>query len=593
MDPNTSILIVTAILLAALFFLITEKIPVDRVAIGLMVILSLTGILTPTQAVAGFANPALITVGAMFLVSRGMMRTGAVEFIAAGVLRFSRGSSRLAVIVILLMVALSSAFINNTPVVILFIPIVMGLSCEYNLRPSKLLIPVSYASILAGTCTLIGTSTNIIVSDLSAAYGYGPLGMFELAGLGVLIAAAGLVFILLAGPRLMPAGVAPVCEVEQETKRYLAELEVMADSRLIGRDPVAALQSRHPTLELIEVIRESHIFDPHREPQTAAAGDILLVKSAVDDLLSILQNGMVKLPHAGEGIAFGRADDDLIVELIIPPHSSLVRRRLLSTELQGDPQIHIIAIKSRQSHYSEQKIQNVKLRLGDIVLVRCPAAKLDRLRQGNDFIILEDVHHAIIDKSKARWAVAIFAGIVAGATSGVAGIMECALAGVLLMAATRCIRLRDAYRYLEPDVLLLIAGTIALGSAMEKTGATVVYARGFLDFFHGAGPQVVLAGFMLLTSISTQILSNNATAVLLLPIAITTAQTLGVDPKPFIIAVCYGASACFATPIGYQTNLLVYGPGGYRFSDYLKLGLPLNLLVLALGTLFIPRIWPF
>ncbi len=319
-----------------------------------------------------------------------------------------------------------------------------------------------------------------------------------------------------------------------------------------------------------------------------------MVKGSADDLVGILESKNVELPHSEEANGFGPGtDEELIVELIVPPHSSLLRHRLLSTKLQDDPDVHIIAIKSRELHYTEQKIQNVKLRLGDIILVRCRRNKLEQLRRGNDFIIVEDVHHAIIDKSKVRWALLIFGGVVAAATFGVADIMVCALTGVLLMVITRCFHLRDAYRSLEPDVLLLIIGTIALGTAMAKTGATQLYAESFLSLFKGMGPGFVLAGFLVLTSVCSQLLSNNATAVLLLPIAISTALALGVDPKPFIIGVCFGASACFATPIGYQTNLLVYGPGGYRFSDYLKMGLPLNTLVIILAAIFIPLLWPF
>jgi di/tricarboxylate transporter len=311
-------------------------------------------------------------------------------------------------------------------------------------------------------------------------------------------------------------------------------------------------------------------------------------------LIGILQSNAVELPHSEDAVDFGPATgEDLIVELIVPPHSSLLHHRLLSTNLQDDSGIHIIAIKSRRLHYAEQKIQNVKLRLGDIILVRCSREKLEHLRKGTDFIIIEDIHHAIIDKSKVKWALFIFGGVVLAATLGLADIMVCALTGVLLMVMTRCFHLRDAYRSLEPDVLLLIIGTIALGTAMAKTGASELYAESFLSLFIGMKPQLVLAGFLLLTSICSQILSNNATAVLLLPIAISTALALGVNPKPFVIGLCFGASACFATPIGYQTNLLVYGPGGYRFIDYLKMGLPLNVMVIVMGTIFIPMIWPF
>jgi di/tricarboxylate transporter len=215
------------------------------------------------------------------------------------------------------------------------------------------------------------------------------------------------------------------------------------------------------------------------------------------------------------------------------------------------------------------------------------------MRDEVDYIIVEDVHHEIVLKRKAWKAILIFVGLIFAASLGLADIMVCALTAVFLMIVTGCLQLRDAYRSLQADVLLLIAGTVALGTAMEKTGTSKLYAEIYLEFFSGLSPAYVLGGFILLTSISTHILSNNATAVLLFPIAISTALGLGINPKPFIMAVCFGASACFATPIGYQTNLLVYGPGGYRFSDYMKLGIPLNLIVLTLGTLLIPIIWPF
>ena len=225
-------------------------------------------------------------------------------------------------------------------------------------------------------------------------------------------------------------------------------------------------------------------------------------------------------------------------------------------------------------------------------MIWCPESYLEQLRAETDLIIVEDVHHELVHKRKARMAFAIFGGMIVAASTGLADIMICALAAVLLMVLTGCLQLRDAYRGVQGNVLLLIIGTFALGAAMEKTGASAYYAKAFIDLLSGSSPLLILSGIMLLTSLSTQMLSNNATAILILPIAISAALELGVNPKPFIIAVCFGASACFATPIGYQTNLLVYGPGGYRFSDFLKLGIPLNLIVLLLGTLLIPVLWP-
>ncbi|MDJ0831240.1 MAG: SLC13 family permease [Desulfobacterales bacterium] len=587
--------IVTIILLTALFLLISEKISVDLTATGIMVALMLSGVLSAKEAVAGFANPAVITVASMFLISRGMIRTGSVEFIAQKVIDYSRGNRKFALITVLLTVALSSAFLNNTPVVVLFIPIVLRLSCEYEFSPSKFLIPISYASILAGTCTLLGTSTNIIVSDLSDMYGYGALSMFELSSLGVPIAVMGVIFLYFASPYIMPDHTAAVCEIgDREDKRYLAELQIQATSPLIGHTVGHRLETKYGGLDVLEVIRHSRIMNPTQERVVLAEGDLLLVKGTASDLFAILQEKLVELPHSVQGISFGSEENEpLVVELIVPPQSSLLGHRLLSTELQGNPNLHIIAVKSRKLHYSEQKIQNVRLRIGDIILAWCPKETLNQLRTGTDFIIAEDVHHALIDKRKARWSTMIFAAIIIAATAGLADIMTCAVAGVFFMAVSRCFRLRDAYRVLQPEVLLLIVGSIALGTAMEKTGASRFYAEGFLNLFADYSPRAVLAGFLLLTSISTQLLSNNATAVLLMPVAVSSAISIGIDPKPLIIAVCFGASACFASPIGYQTNLLVYGPGGYRFSDYFKLGIPLNILVIVMGTIFIPMIWPF
>lgn len=594
-EMDLQIILVSLILIVTLILLISEKISVDKTAMGIMVLLALTGILTPKEAVAGFANPAVITVAAMFLLSHGLIRTGAVGFVTQLLLHFSKANKTYAFILILFSVAIASAFINNTPVVVLFIPIVMGLSCECDFSPSKLLIPLSYVSILAGTCTLIGTSTNIIVSDLYNLAGYAPLSMFELGKIGIPIALLGIVFLFFVSPKLMPGRTAPVCELDEEkANKYIAELVVPENSPLIGNKNIIDFTWERLGLNVIEIFRNGNIFDPARTSICVKQEDILLVKGSAEDLVSVLKKQLLELAHGEEDMAFGSGlKDDLIIELIVPPLSSLLKEPLLSTDLKDDPDVQIIAIRSRSHHYSYRKIQRVKLKIGDIILIRCPREKLSKIRKSTDFVIIEDIHHAMIDKEKARLAVGIFTGVVLGATFGVADIMVCSLTGVFLMTLTHCVSLKDAYRSLQSEVLLLIVGTIALGVAMQKTGATKLYADFFLSFFDGMSPKYVLAGIILLSSICTHILSNNATAVLLLPIAISTAISLGVNPKPFIIGICFGASACFATPIGYQTNLLVYGPGGYRFSDYFKLGMPLNIIVIVCSAVLIPMVWPF
>lgn len=587
--------IISGILVLTLYLLVTEKISVDLTAVGIMVLLVVSRILTPKEAVMGFANPAVITVGAMFIVSKGLLRTGGVEFIGRRIVKIARANLGLALALILFTVAIASAFINNTPVVILFIPVVMSMCCDLGLSPSKFLIPVSYASILAGTCTLIGTSTNIIISDLSNEFGYGALSMFELSIIGVPIALVGIIFLLIASPRILPSLSNPICQLQDsEHRKYLAELSIPEGSKLLGNDPATIFKEKYAGIEVIELISQSHIYHPTRDKRVIAEGDILLVKGALNDLVEILQKEEAELPYSDEGLTMGaQKDAPIVVELIVAPNSSVLGRRLSNTELAKDPEVNIIAVKRSNLHMSEKQIHDVRLKIGDILLVWCQGSKLESIRTQMDYIVIEDVYEEIVHKRKAAWSIINFVCMIATATLGIADIMTCALTAAFLMIVTGCIQMRDAYRALQGDVLLLIAGTIALGVAMQKTGASQLYAESFLSLFDSFSPTTILGAMILLTSVSTQILSNNATAVLLLPIAISTALGIGVDPKPFIIGVCFGASACFATPVGYQTNLMVFGPGGYSFKDYLRLGIPLNIFVIIAGMVLIPLVWPF
>jgi di/tricarboxylate transporter len=583
--------IVSALVVTTLVLLVTERIAVDLTAIGVMVVLALSGILTPVEAVAGFANPAVVTVGAMFLLSAGMVRTGAVGFVGQWVMRTARGSHRRAMFTTVLIVAVASAFINNTPIVVLFIPIVMSLACEYQSPPSKFLIPLSYASILGGTCTLIGTSTNIILSDLLAEQGLGALGMYELAVVGLPIALVGLGVICLAGPRLLPGHFAPTCESEEEG-RYLAELRVVEGSSLVGHNPFESLPKLYPEFEVFEFIQECHICHEGEGRTTAAPGDLILAKGTPNQFVTLLKKDM-ELPHGLGGHDIRRSGaDHVVAELIIPPMSTLVGQTLTETHLADESDLDIIAVRVGGMRYSAQRMGELQLRIGTILLVQCSPRRLESLRALPDVIVVEDVHHEIVHRDRAGLALAVFASVVVAASTGMVDIMVAALAGCFAMILGRCVSLRDAYRAIQGNVLILIVGTIALGTAMERTGTARLYGEAVVSLFEGAGPQVVLAVLIVLTSLSTQVLSNNATAVLLFPIALSMAESLGVDARPFVIAVCFGASACFATPIGYQTNLLVYGPGGYRFSDFLKLGIPINLVVCVVATTLIPVFWP-
>lgn len=588
--------LVSIILVATILLFMTEKVPLDLTSIGVLVALMVTGALPSADALASFSNPAVITVAAMFMLSRGLMRTGALGFLSEKLIEHSLGNRNRILILIMLGTAIPSAFINNTPVVILFLTIIMGVCCRYGLSPSEYLIPISYSAVLGGTCTLIGTSTNIIVSDLSMKMGYGSIRMFELLPLGAPIMAVSLVLLYIAVPRLMPRSKAPVCELRgEEAPHYLAELVVPPGSRLIGLNAFEYFVERFPGVELFELIRGPVIHYPARDDIKVESGDLLFIKATANDLVAVLNRKVVELPHATEAVSLRTRDAhrSLIVELVVTPQSRLVNERPVESGLLRRLGVQLIAVKRRGMHYSEQKIGHLRLTVGDILLIQCSRDKLEEMRNRPDFIVLEDLQHEFVDRKKAPLSLAIFAGMVAAATAGIADITLCALSGVFLMLATECLRIRDAYRSVDVQILLVIVATIALGTAMRQTGADVVYANAFLAPFRGQSPEVVLAAFILLTILITELMSNTATAVLLLPIAISTAASLGVSPRPFIIGICVGSSYGFAIPAGYQSHMLVYGPGGYKFSDFLKLGIPLDILCWLMSSLLIPMLWPF
>ncbi len=588
------ILIVTAILIAAIALLVTQKLPVDLTAICIMVALIVTGILSPKEAFLGFSNPAPITVAILFAVSHGLMRSGALDFITASVIKFSRGEPKRLLFLTLFLVGGFSSFLNNTPVVVLFISVIMAVCFEYSLSPSKFLLPISFVSILAGTSTLIGTSTNIVVSDLAVQHGIEPIAMFELSILGIPMAMAGAIFLYFASPRTLGSHKEPVVEIRNREKhRYISDLIIPEESPFIGQEPVAALTDKFPGIEIFQVFRHYRLLDPERESIALMAGDEILVKGTAQQLTQILDSRCAILPSEQNGTVTQPYDrKSIIIELLVPPNSSAVRQYLDDFMASLDAHIKVIGIKRHGRHYPATKVRNLRLEIGDIVLVQTPLDHLDQIRSREELIVIEDVHKTIVNRKKAPLAMGIFLAMILAATFGIADILVSGITALLLMVFTGCLRLREAYRSIDVRVLILIIGTIALGEALSRTGAADLYTEAFLKPLVGMSPHLVLSAFILLTSLLSLFISNNSTAVLLMPIALSTAASLQVDPRAFIIGMCFGASACYATPIGYQTNMLVYGPGGYVFMDYLKLGIPLSLGVWILSSIFVPIIWP-
>lgn len=590
------IIIVSIILLVAIILLVTEKLPVDVTGLGIIAVLMLAGQLSPREAMAGFANPAPLTVAALFVVSQGLVRTGALSFVTKLIISSTKGSKPRLLFLSLLLVGTLSAFLNNTPVVVLFMSIIMVACVRCGFAPSKFLIPLSYISILAGTCTLIGTSTNILVSDVASNLGSAPISMFELSALGVPIALVGGLFMLLFTDKLMPSHASPVTDGGISQDLYLSELKLLPGSSLINTNPINGVLPELPGIKIYEVFRSGRIFDLSQSRVMLKEDDFILIRASADDIAKLLDSGDATLPSCSNTQCFEppHRSETKLVELLIPTGSKARGVTLKDLYLADFADVSIIGFIRRHEHYSWRVAQSQRLRIGDVLLAQVTPHSLETIRDEDDFIILnDDVIKDIVNWRRAPIALALFLLMVISAAIGMTDILTAAFAAAFGMIITNCLTIREAYRAVDVKIIILIIGTLTLGAAMQKTGADVLYATTFLGLFRDAGPHTVLTGFILLTSLLSHFLSNNSTAVLLVPVAIATATSLGVDPRPFIIGVAFGASACYATPIGYQTNLIVYGPGGYNFTDYLRLGLPMVLITCGGAALFIPTIWPF
>ncbi|MFV0420724.1 SLC13 family permease [Oleidesulfovibrio sp.] len=598
MSPQ--VLSVTAILVIALYLLVTEKWPLPLTALGIIVGLSLSeallgGVLSFSKIFGSFGSRGPLAVAMLFIVSRGLIRSGALSFVVNLAARLTKGQPlRLMIFMVVTVIALS-AFLNNTPVVILFISIILMLCERFRFVPSKFMIPLSFASILGGTCTLIGTSTNIILSDMMVLNGQKPLGMFELSIVGVPLAVIGGLFLIFVAPKLLPERKSTfISSGDQQGNLYLSEVVVPEGSPLTGVKVSEASSVLGPSGEVAELSRQGEmLYVPGREDLTIHAGDLLVISSPLDDLTSLLGKKVVTLRHGGDLFLSGPSDARPIAELIVPPASRVRGRRLWNTAAGRDENITIIGVRHKEGHYAWQKTSQLRLATGDTLLVQGTRSAMDSLASDGDFIIMEEASQKIHYSNKAPLALGLFLGMVFCAATGIMGILPAATIAAFLMILTRCVNLKESFHSLDGEVLLLIISTISLGKALSETGAADVYAQAFLAPFEGVSAQIVLLAVVTLTALVTNFLSNNSAAALLTPVAVSIGMKLGVDPRAFLIGIAFGASACYLTPIGYQTNLLVYAPGGYKFSDFMRVGLPMTLLVIVFSTIVIPMVFPF
>lgn len=588
------IVLVLAILGAAVACFATERLPVDLVALLVLSALLVSGILAPEQAVSGFSNPATVTVAAMFVLSAGLARTGAVTLLGQRLAVVGRLGLLPALIALMALIGTVSAFINNTAAVAIFLPIALGLARDMGISPSKLLMPLSFASMFGGVCTLIGTSTNILVSSIAAQHGQPPFAMFELAPLGLVLFAAGGLYLLTIGIRIIPDR-RTGADLTQSYGMgdYLTEILVLPESPAVGRPLSESPLVRDLDMDVLEIHRgERRLATPG--PETVLeAGDLLRVRCDVRKIVQAeKQEGIVLRPGMKWRSENPRSSETVLVEAVIAPGSDLEGKTLKEA---GFRQVYggtALALRHR-GEVMRERLGTTRLRSGDVLLVEVRRDRIEALKRSADFVIVSELGLEEPRRGKLLVAVAIVAGVVAAATLDILPILGSAIVGGVLLVLTGCLTLAEAYQAIEWRVIFLLGGILPLGIALETTGAARLLSSLLVETIGAWGPVALVSAFYLLTSLLTEAMSNNATAALLAPIAISAATSLGLDPRPFLIAVTFAASASFMTPVGYQTNTLIYGPGHYRFADFLRVGTPLNFLFWLIATLLIPRFWSF
>ena len=583
---------VLGLTIVAVVLFVTEKFSTDVVAVLVMVALLVSGTLTPAEGFNGFANPATVTVGAMFVISAGLFRAGAVNFLGRGLRRLARRSSTLMVLVMMLGVGSLSSFLNNTATVAIMIPVIMVVAQRVNTSPSKLLMPLAFASLLGGMCTVLGTSTNILASSMAETAGLEPLSMFEFSRLGIIFFAVGVIYMMTIGRKMIPEH-----RTSGDLTRsfglgdYLTELQLSDKSQLVGESLESAPLLEEFDIEVLQIIRGKDLLRP--TPKTVLREhDLLRVKGDVSTI-----NELKERAEASLGMQIKWQDSDLeskdtkLVEAVVGPSSPLAGRSLVESNPRKNSGVSVLAIRHHGA-LKHGELQNIKLMSGDTLLIEVPNSRIPYLIQQRVFLVASKAGIPQFDLPKAAKGVAIVVSVITSAALGWLSIASAAAAGALLIVLSKCISMEEAYAAIEWNVLFLLAGMLALSIAMEKTGTSAMLAGGIVDVFGAMGPRALVAAFFGATMLLTSVMSNQATVALLIPVAITTAYSIDANPRTFIFAVMFAASSSFMTPVGYQTNTMIYGPGQYTFNDFLRVGTPLSLIFWVLGTLLIPWFWP-
>jgi len=592
------IALVLGLLVLAVTLFATERISVDVVTLLLLVVLVVCGVLEPAEAFQGFASEIVVMLGSIFVISGALQRTGVLDAIGRPLQRVATRSGNRLLLAAMTIVSGVSAFMNNTTVTSIFLPPVMGVARQANISASRLLMPVAFASILGGTCTLIGTSTNIAVSGYIARAGMKPIGMFEITPIGLVIVVVGIAYMMLIGRRMLPDHGEESLAENYAIREYLSEIVVTAGSHLIGQrifdSDLAKMDFR-----ILEVIRGARKFLPE-EHTTIEAGDLMLVEGKVEDLMKVKKAAGIEIRAELKGDVDLQSEDIRIVEVLITPQSNLIGRTLKEAHFRIRYRMTALAIY-RHGQSLRDKIGRITLRLGDVLLVQGPADRLGDLRREPDFMMLSEYTPRVYRKYKGLYTIAFFVAAIGLGTAGVVPMSIAFLGAAVLVLIAGCISIDEAHEFIDWRLLILIGGMTAFGTAMDEqhTGAAGFLARAIVDALNPVasllpgdwGVKLVLLGFILLTVALTQPMSNAAAALVVLPVALEAAHTLGANARSFAIAIMLSASVSFIAPFE-PSCILVYGPGKYRVMDFLRIGSGLTLVLVLLVLVLLPVWWP-
>lgn len=581
-----------AVIVFALVMFVLEWLPIDTTAILVAVILMVLGLVTPTEGIAGFSNSATVTIMAMFILSYGITRTGIIQIIRDSLIKFGGDSLRRQLLLMGFIVGPSSAFLNNTAIVAIFLPIIEEWARQRQISVSKLLIPLSYATILGGMITLLGTSTNILASGLAEKLTGQGFSIFQFTPLGLLTFSVGLIYIVLAAPILLPArrnisdgNVA----AEYQIKDYVSEIIIPPRSSLIGQTLRQSEIQRKFDIDVLEIIHNDTHFPQPLADRVLTMGDILLVRAGREDLLRIKDERGIEILADVQFVSAEtnnagplESSEEKVAEVLILCNSRLIGSTLKDLRFRQRYNATVIAIR-RGEELIRQRLGKVRLKFGDLLLLQGPRESFLGLQTTRELLVLEEKPLDNLRLDKAKTAIAIVALVIVIAGLDILPISVTSWAGVMAMVISGCLKPGEIYGAIRWDVIFLLAGLIPLGTAMENSGTTAWFASFLADAGGHLSGYALLLLFYLATALLTEILSNNATVVLMLPIAFQVAQSLGLNPLAFMFVVTFAASNSFMSPIGYQTNTMVYGPGGYRFTDFARIGAPLT-VILTLAT---------